>query len=52
MKVSLLFDTMDAFKKFGDRLQPVLQELGMDLGTLDIMNGYHILSAEPSNIKN
>jgi hypothetical protein len=43
MKVSLLFDTMDAFKKFGDRLQPVLQELGMDPGTPDIMNVHHII---------
>jgi hypothetical protein len=43
MKVSLLFDTMDAFKKFGDRLQPVLQELRMDPGTPDIMNVHHII---------
>ena len=42
-EVSLLFDTMEAFKKFGDRLQPVLQELGMDPGTPDIMNVHHII---------
>ena len=43
MKVSLLFDSMDAFEKFGERLQPVLQELGMDPGILDIMNVHHII---------
>ena len=26
MKVSLLFDSMEAFEKFGELLQPVLQE--------------------------
>jgi hypothetical protein len=43
MKVSLLFDSMDAFEKFGERLQPVLQELGMDPGTPDIMNVHHVI---------
>ena len=43
MKVSLLFDSMDAFEKFGQRLQPVLQELGMDPGTPDIMDVHHVI---------
>ena len=43
MKVSLLFDSMDAFEKFGERLQPVLQELGMDPGTPDIMDVHHVI---------
>ena len=43
MKVSILFDTMEAFEKFGVRLQPVLQELGMDPGTPDIMDVHHVI---------
>ena len=43
MRVSLLFDSMDAFQKFGERLQPVLQELGMDPGTPDIMDLHHVI---------
>ena len=43
MKVSILFDTMEAFEKFGERLQPVLQELGMDPGTPDIMDVHHVI---------
>ena len=43
MKVSLLFDSMEAFEKFGERLQPVLQELGMDPGTPDIMDVHHVI---------
>ena len=43
MKVSILFDTMEAFEKFGERLQPVLQELGMDPGTPDIMGVHHVI---------
>ena len=43
MKVSVLFDSMDAFEKFGERLQPVLQELGMDPGTPDIMDVHNII---------
>ena len=43
MKVSLLFDSMDAFEKFGERLQPVLQELGMDPGTPDIMDVHNVI---------
>ena len=43
MKVSILFDSMDAFKKFGERLKPVLQELGMDPGTPDIMDVHNVI---------
>ena len=43
MKVSVLFDSMDAFEKFGERLQPVLQELGMDPGTPYIMDVHHVI---------
>ena len=43
MKVSVLFDSMDAFEKFGEGLQPVLQELGMDPGTPDIMDVHHVI---------
>ena len=43
MKVSLLFDSMDAFKQFGERLQPVLHELGMDPGIPDIMDVHHVI---------
>ena len=43
MKVSVLFDSMDAFEKFGERLQPVLQELGMDPGTPEIMDVHHVI---------
>ena len=43
MKVSVLFDSMDAFEQFGERLQPVLQELGMDPGTPDIMDVHHVI---------
>ena len=43
MKVSVLFDSMDAFEKFGERLQPVLQELGMDPGTPDIIDVHQII---------
>ena len=43
MKVSVLFDSMDAFEKFGERLQPVLQELGMDPGTPDVMDVHHVI---------
>ena len=43
MRVSVLFDSMDAFEKFGERLQPVLQELGMDPGTPDIMDVHHVI---------
>ena len=43
MKVSVLFDSMDAFEKFGERLQPVLQELGMDPGTPDIIDVHHVI---------
>ena len=43
MKVSLLFDSMEAFEKFSESLQPVLQELGMDPGTPDIMNVHHVI---------
>ncbi len=43
MKVSILFDSMDAFKNFGKRLQPVLEELGMDPGTPEIMDVHHVI---------
>ena len=43
MKVSLLFDSIEAFEKFGERLQPVLQELGMDPGRPDIMDVHHVI---------
>ena len=43
MKVSLLFDSMDAFEKFGESLLPVLQEFGMDSGTPDIMDVHHVI---------
>ena len=43
MKVSILFDTMDAFKRFGESLQPVLQELGMDPGTPEIMEVHNVI---------
>ena len=43
MKVSVLFDSMDAFEKFGERLQPVLQELGMDPGTPHIIDVHHVI---------
>ena len=43
MKVSVLFDSMDAFEKFGERLQPVLQEHGRDPGTPDIMDVHHVI---------
>ena len=43
MKVSLLFDSIGAFEKFGERLQPVLQELGMDPGTPDILEVHHVI---------
>ena len=43
IKVSLVFDSMDEFEKFGERLQPVLQELGMDPGTPDIMDVHHVI---------
>ena len=43
MKVSLLFDSIGAFEKFGERLQPVLQELGMDPGTPDIIEVHHVI---------
>ena len=43
MKVSLLFDSMDAFEKFGENLLPVLQEFGMDSGTPDIMDVHHVI---------
>ena len=43
MKVSVLFDSMDALEMFGVRLQPVLQELGMDPGTPDIIDVHHVI---------
>jgi hypothetical protein len=43
MKVSILFDSMAAFERFGERLQPILQELGMDPGTPDIMDVHHVI---------
>ena len=43
MKGSILFESMGAFKKFGERLQPVLQELGMNPGTPDIMDVHHVI---------
>ena len=43
MKVSLLFDSMDAFEKFGESLLPVLQEFGMDSGTPDIMDVHPVI---------
>ena len=43
MKVSILFDTMQALEKFGELLRPVLQELGMDPGTPDIMEVHHVI---------
>jgi hypothetical protein len=41
--VSILFDSMAAFERFGERLQPILQELGMDPGTPDIMDVHHVI---------
>ena len=43
MKVSILFDSMDALKKIGERLQPVLQEPGISPGTPDIMDVHHVI---------
>jgi hypothetical protein len=43
MKVSILFDSMAAFERFGERLQPILQELGMDPGTPHIMDVHHVI---------
>ena len=43
MKVSVLFDSMEASEKFAERLQPVLQELGMDPGTPDIIDVHHVI---------
>ena len=43
MKVSILFDSMAAFERFGERLQPILQELGMDPGNPDIMDVHRVI---------
>ncbi len=43
MKVSILFDSMAAFERFGEPLQQILQELGMDPGTPDIMDVHHVI---------
>ena len=43
MTVSLLFNSLDAIEKFGNRLQPFLSELGMDPGIQNIMDLHNVI---------
>ena len=43
MKVSLLFDSIEAFDIFGERFKPILEDLGMEPGTPEVMNVHHVI---------
>ena len=43
MKVSLLFDSIEAFDIFSERLKPILEDLGMEPGTPEVMNVHHVI---------
>ena len=43
MKVSLLFDSIEAFDIFSERLKPILEDLGMEPGTPEVMNVHYVI---------
>ena len=43
MKVSLLFDSIEALDIFGARLKRILEDLGMEPGTPEVMNVHHVI---------
>ena len=43
MTVSLLFDSIEAFDIFSERLKPILEDLGMEPGTPEAMNVHHAI---------
>ena len=43
MKVSTVWDTMEQFEAFGARLMPILNEMGIDPGTPELVEVHNII---------
>ena len=43
MKVSVLFDSMEAFDAFGERIGPIINEMGVDLGEPEVVEVHHVI---------
>ena len=43
MKVSILFDSMEAFQAFGERIGPIINDLGVDPGEPEVVEVHHVI---------
>ena len=43
MKVSILFDSMESFRAFGERAGPMINEMGVDPGCPEIVEVHHVI---------
>ena len=43
MKVSVLFDSMQAFQAFGERIGPIISEMGVDPGEPEVVEVHHVI---------
>ncbi len=43
MKVSILYDSMEAFQRHGEGLMPILQELGMNPGEPEVLEVHNVI---------
>ena len=43
MKVSILFDSMEAFQAFGERIGPIIHEMGVDPGEPEVIEVHRVI---------
>ena len=43
MKVSILFDSMEAFQAFGERIGPIIHEMGVDPGEPEVVEVHRVI---------
>ena len=43
MKVSILFDSMEAFQAFGARIGPIIHEMGVDPGEPEVVEVHRVI---------
>ena len=43
MKISVLFDSMQAFQAFGERIGPIISEMGVDPGGPEVVEVHHVI---------
>lgn len=46
LRVSDIWDTMENFDRFGQTLMPILQEVGVDPGTPDIIETHNLIAGK------